>query len=252
MELSVKIFLIVCPFVFLGGFVDAIGGGGGLISLPAYLIAGLPTHMAIATNKLSSACGTALTAIRFIKNKLINFKITIPGIIAAFIGSSIGARLSLMAEERLLGIIILPVLFIAAFIVLNKKIFGKEYDDDFTVSYKLIITVILSSLFVGMYDGFYGPGTGTFLIIAFNAFGKLSLKCSNALAKMINLTTNITSLAIFIMGGQVIWLLGLCAAVCGIMGNYLGSSLAIKKSDKYTKPIICIVLVLLFVKILVE
>ena len=89
-EPTLSMFLIVCPFLFLAGLVDAIGGGGGLISLPAYLIAGLPTHTAIATNKLSSTCGTTLATARFIKNGLVNFKLAVPSVIMAIIGSAIG------------------------------------------------------------------------------------------------------------------------------------------------------------------
>ena len=95
MTLTPLTFLIVCPLVFLAGFVDAIGGGGGLISLPAYVFAGLPMHMAIATNKLSSACGTTLTTVRFIRNGLVRLKIALPSAAAGIIGSSIGANLSL-------------------------------------------------------------------------------------------------------------------------------------------------------------
>ena len=95
MELTLQTFLIVCPMLFLAGLIDAIGGGGGLISLPAYLLAGIPVHQAVATNKLSNSCGTALVTFRFIKNKLINFKLAIPSVIAAIAGSSIGANISM-------------------------------------------------------------------------------------------------------------------------------------------------------------
>ena len=249
MELSLKTFFIVCPLVFLAGFVDSIGGGGGLISLPAYLLAGLPTHMAIATNKLSSACGTTLTTLRFIKEKLINFKLAIPTIVAAVVGSFIGARLSLFSNESLLRIILLPVLLIVAFFVINKKLFGKEYDDESITGRTYIVATVLS-LFIGMYDGFYGPGTGTFLIIGLNIFAHLNVKKANAQTKAINLTTNLTSLAVFISGGQVVWTLGLVAAVSGILGNALGSFIAIKKSDKITRPVILVVLILLFIKVI--
>ena len=93
MELTIGTFLFVCPLLFLAGLVDAIGGGGGLISLPAYLIAGVPVHQAIATNKLSSTCGTTLATARFIRNKLVNFKLAVPSVVSAIIGSSIGAKL---------------------------------------------------------------------------------------------------------------------------------------------------------------
>ena len=116
-------FLIVCPLLFLAGFVDSIAGGGGLISLPAYLLAGLPTHLAIGTNKLSSACGTSLTTIRFIRKGLVRWKLALPGVAAAMLGSSLGSRLSLAADERLIRGLLLAVLPIAAFLVLNPRLF---------------------------------------------------------------------------------------------------------------------------------
>ena len=121
MELNLVTFLIVCPLVGLAGFVDAIGGGGGLISLPAYMLAGVPAHNAIATNKLSSTCGTALATGRFIKNGLVNFILAIPAVISAIIGSFIGANLSMRISERVLSIVLLVILPIVAFVVLNKK-----------------------------------------------------------------------------------------------------------------------------------
>ena len=110
MEINIMTYLIVCPLLFLAGFVDAIGGGGGLISLPAYLLAGLPVHQAIATNKLSSACGTTLATLRFIKNGLVNLKFAIPSVISAIIGSSIGARLSLLANDGLMENLLFVIL----------------------------------------------------------------------------------------------------------------------------------------------
>mgnify|MGYP003316375333 CR=1 FL=1 len=109
---------------------------------------------------------------------------------------------------------------------------------------------IVSAFVVGIYDGFYGPGTGTFLIIAFTVFAGLSLRFANAQAKIINLTTNLTSLTIFLMSGQAIILLGLAAAACNMAGNYVGSSLAMKQSSKVTRPVIIFVLILLFLKVL--
>lgn len=249
MELTWISFLIVCPLVFLGGFVDAIGGGGGLISLPAYLLAGVPTHMAIATNKLSSACGTALSTVRFIKEKLISLRMAIPTVIAALVGSFAGANLSLLASEQILKIVLVPILFVAAFFVMNKRLFGVSRETDALMNGRIILIASIAAFVIGMYDGFYGPGTGTFLIIVLNVFAHLSIKRANAQTKAINLTTNITSLSVFIISGQVLWVLGFAAALCGMLGNYLGSSLALKNSDKITRPIILIVLVLLLIKV---
>lgn len=250
MTLTVQIFLIVCPLVFLAGFVDAIGGGGGLISLPAYILAGVPVHQAIATNKLSSTCGTALTTIQFIRRGLVNWRLAIPAILSAIVGSSLGAHLSMATEDGVMEKILFFVLPVVAFVVLNPKLFHDNREGEWGLGIRIWITALVSALVVGIYDGFYGPGTGTFLIIAFTVLARMDLRTANAQAKVINLTTNITSLSIFLLNGQVVFLLGIAAAVCNMAGNYLGARLALNKGSRVTKPVILLVLALLFLKIL--
>ena len=250
MTLTPQTFLIVCPMLFLAGLVDAIGGGGGLISLPAYLLAGLPMHNAIATNKLSSTCGTTLTTVRFIRQGLVNWKIAIPTIVFAILGSSLGANLSMKMDEGIMQNILFVVLPVVAFVVMNPKLFRDNPEGEIVMNGRLWATAVVSSFLIGIYDGLYGPGTGTFLIIAFTIFAKMDMRSANAQAKVINLTTNLTSLAIFLMNGQAILLLGLAAAACNMAGNYVGSSLALKQSSKVTRPVIILVLVLLFLKVL--
>jgi uncharacterized membrane protein YfcA len=243
-------FLIICPMLFLAGLVDAIGGGGGLISLPAYLLAGLPVHNAIATNKLSSACGTTLTTVRFIRQKLVNWKIALPTILFATLGSSLGANLSMRTDEGVMEKILFVILPLVAFVVMNPKLFRDNEDAAIRMDARLWATALGSSFLVGIYDGFYGPGTGTFLIIAFTVFARLSLRTANAQAKVINLTTNLTSLTIFLLNGQAIIPLGLAAAACNMAGNYIGSGLAMKQGSRVTRPVIVLVLILLFLKVL--
>ena len=250
MTLTPQMFLIVCPMLFLAGLVDAIGGGGGLISLPAYLLAGVPIHQTIATNKLSSTCGTALATFRFIREGLVNWRLALPTILFAMLGSSLGANLSLRMPESVMETVLFVVLPVVAFIVLNPKIFHDNEEKELVLDRKLWITAMISAFVVGVYDGFYGPGTGTFLIIAFTVFAKLDIRTSNAQAKVINLTTNITSLAIFLMSGQVVVLLGLAAALCNMAGNYVGAGLALTKGRRITRPVIVLVLGLLFLKVL--
>lgn len=250
MTLSIEIFLIVCPMLFLAGLVDAIGGGGGLISLPAYLLAGVPIHNAIATNKLSSTCGTALATLRFIRQGLVNWKIALPTILFAILGSSLGANASMATEEGIMEGILFVVLPLVAFLVLNPRIFHDNEDIPPVLSRRTWTTAILSSFVVGVYDGFYGPGTGTFLIVAFTVFARLNIRTANAQAKVINLTTNITSLTIFLLNGQVIFLLGLAAALCNMAGNYVGAGLAMTKGSRITRPVIILVLGLLFLKVI--
>lgn len=121
MQPTIYTFLIVCPLVFLAGFVDAVAGGGGLISLPAYLLAGVPVHNAVATNKLSSATGTLISTVRLCKNKFVDWILVLPCIPMALLGSSIGAHLALIASDKLLRYMLIPVLPVVAFYVLRKK-----------------------------------------------------------------------------------------------------------------------------------
>ncbi len=251
MALTPVTFLIICPLLFLAGFVDSIGGGGGLISLPAYLLAGLPVHQAIATNKLSSCCGTSLSTGRFLRHGLINLKLAVPSVVLALAGSSLGARLSLLVSENAMKYILFAVLPVAAFFVLNRHLFTERQGREAVADKRTMAICVLSAFFIGMYDGFYGPGTGTFLIISFTAFARMSVSSANAQAKVINLTSNVASLVLFLLNGQVMFLPGLTGAVCNMAGNYLGSGLALTKGTKIVRPVILGVLLLLFLKILI-
>ena len=241
-------FLIVCPLVLLAGFVDAIGGGGGLISLPAYLIAGLPAHQAIATNKLSSACGTALTTARFARQGLIPWVMAVPCVAMGLLGSFCGAKLSLLMDSGVLSKVLYVVLPVTAVLVLRKNVL-RETPDTTMSRRKTTAIAAAISLGVGVYDGFYGPGTGTFLIILFSLLAKLDVRSANGLCKAVNLTTNVTSLIVFLRGGQVLIALGLAAAACNMLGNYIGSGMAIKSGVKITRPIIIFVLLLLLLRV---
>ena len=251
MELNMLMFVIVCPMLFLAGFVDSIAGGGGLISLPAYVFAGLPMHLAIGTNKLSSALGTGVATFRFIRHRLINAGLVIPGIIGAAFGSWVGSNLSVIASEELIKNVLFVALPVAAFFVLNKHLFP-ETGSEATADRRSILICFVASLIIGLYDGFYGPGTGTFLIIAFTVFAHFNVGAANAQAKAINLTTNVISLAVFMVNGTVLLPLGLAGAVCNMLGNYMGSGLVMTKGSKIVRPLILLVLGILFLKLITD
>ena len=251
MQVTPVMFLIVCPMLFLAGLVDSIGGGGGLISLPAYLFAGLPAHMAVAMNKLSSTCGTSLATARFFRRGLVNLRLAAPSVVTGVAGSALGARLSLAVSEDVMKYVLFAVLPLAAFVVLNRHLFRDEGKHAAVADRKTVAICVASAFVIGVYDGFYGPGTGTFLIIAFTAFAGMTVGSANAQAKVINLTTNITSLAVFLLNGQVLVPLGLAAAACNMAGNWIGSGLAVSKGAKIVRPVILLVLILLLLKILI-
>lgn len=246
-------YFIVCPLVFLAGFVDAIAGGGGLISLPAYLIAGVPTHLAIGTNKLSSTLGTAISTGRYLKNGYLKgrlLKLTAFAVAVSFLGASLGSKLSLLASDQALGRLMVVVLPVAAFYVLRNRDLGEEQPREPLPTSRLYATVLLAALLIGMYDGFYGPGTGTFLLLIFTGPGRLPVREAATLTKVLNLTSNVAALTTFLLHGTLVYPLGLTAALFSIAGHYCGSGLVVRNGRKIVRPVILVVLAILFVKIL--
>lgn len=243
-------YLIVCPLVFLGGFVDAVAGGGGLISLPAYLIVGLDPIQAIGTNKFSASCGTMVATMRYSRCGYIQWRGMLPVVVMALIGSWVGARLALMVENDLFKLIMLVILPITAVFVLNKRALSK-YRIPFAVR-KTIAVMSILALFMGVYDGFYGPGTGTFLMLMLVCIARLKLERAVGTTKVINLSTNIASLSVFLVHGKVLFPLALVAALFGVAGNYIGAKYFTKKGSGFVKPLIIIVLSIFFVKLCCE
>lgn len=248
MTIDIYVYLIVCPFVFLSGFVDAIAGGGGLISLPAYFISGLPTHFALGTNKLSAMLGTSITTYKYAKLGYINLKMAVIGVIFAIVGSSIGAKLALLVPDREFKIALLFILPLTAYYLLKNRNFGQGSEKK--LSEVLVIALCsLVSLFVGIYDGIYGPGTGTFLLIGFCTFANFTLKKANGLAKAVNLTTNFAAFTVFCINDTVVFTLGLTAGIFSIAGNYVGAKFFEKKGAIGTKPIMLFVIAIFIIKI---
>lgn len=250
MEISIIQYLIVCPLVFLAGFVDAVAGGGGLISLPAYLIAGFPVHFAIGTNKVSSAMGTTLTTVRYTKSGFIPWKQAIFCVLFALAGSACGANLALLIDDGVFKIIMLVILPLTALYVMKGKALSGKREP-----YSKLKTMLLSctiAFIIGAYDGFYGPGTGTFLILLLTAAAHMPVTEANGVSKAINLATNISALVVFLINGKIIFAVGLVAGLFSIAGNWLGSSFFKKSGSKAVKPIMICVLVIFFVKVLSE
>ncbi len=241
-------FLIVCPLVFIAGFIDAIAGGGGLITLPAYLIAGLPVHNAIATNKMSSCMGTVVSTAKYAINGYIDYKSAVFCALASLCGSFAGSNLALILSEKTFELIMIAVLPLTAFYVLKNKNLDSHNESYGTV--KTIFICIIIAFMLGMYDGFYGPGTGTFLLICLTLFARIPFNMAAGTTKVINLTSNITALCVFLYNGKVFMPLGLVAGLFSIAGNYLGAQAFTKNGVKFARPVILIVLILFFAKII--
>ena len=240
-------YLIVCPLVFLAGFVDAVAGGGGLISLPAYMMVGLNPIDAIGTNKFSASCGTLVATMRYSRCGYIRWRELVPAIVTALIGSWIGARLALLMDNEIFKIIMLIILPITAFFVLNKRTLSK-YRCPYHGGKTMTIIAILA-LMMGAYDGFYGPGTGTFLMLMLVGIAHVNLQEAVGTTKVINLSTNLASLSVYLVHGKVLFPLALVAAVFGVAGNFIGARYFTKKGAGFVKPIIVFVLAIFFVKL---
>ena len=181
-----KVLAIVCPLVFLGGLIDAVAGGGGLITLPAYLLAGLPPHVASATNKCGNVFGTLLSTGRFLKHGDIHIPTAVVGALGALAGAWMGAKLNLLVSEQVLYWLMLIVVPVMAVFLLFKRDFGTEDRSDQFGKLRLLFMSALIGLGVGAYDGFFGPGAGTFLMLAFSGLCKFDLLKASGNTKAAN------------------------------------------------------------------
>lgn len=243
--------LIACPLVFLAGFVDAIGGGGGLISLPGYMLAGLPPTTAVATNKLSSTIGTAASAFKYAKSGCVNWGLAIPGVIAAIIGSLLGARIGLMLPEntfKIIMLVLLPVL--GGYVIFKKEL--KPSNKPPLPRAQALMLMFASSFVVGLYDGIYGPGAGVFYILAYTGLVRLDVLTAGGNTKLVNLASNVGALTVFLINGRCQIIVGLVASVFSVAGHWAGASLAIKNGGKIVRTAIIAVLCVLIVKVILD
>lgn len=249
---AIRMLMIVCPFIFLAGFVDAVAGGGGVISLPAYLFAGLPAHMAAGTNKLSAGFGTIMAAFKYLRDGKVKLRIAVFAAVGSVAGATIGTNLALFISEQLLkGLMLVAIPLVAIFLMMQKGMGSENVEKEMSVVKQSILATCIG-LIMGCYDGLIGPGTGTFLILLFSAVMGLELVTSSGCAKVSNLASNITSMIIYTLNGKVLFWLALPAAVCAMLGGYTGAHFAIKGGAKNVRYVMFVVLALLFGKTVLE
>jgi len=243
MEFEVGVIVLMCLAFFVAGFIDSIAGGGGLITLPTLLFAGIPPQLALGTNKLASSFGTGTAVLNFLLNKKMLWKVLLSGIAFSLGGSFLGSKTILLFEPELVGkiiIFLLPLGIIATLI--PRK--GKTNDNELSkIDYLLIIPIIC--LIIGFYDGFFGPGTGSFLTLGFFFFTRMKLIQATANAKVFNFMSNVGSLVAFLIGGKVLFMIAIPLALANMAGNFFGSRLAIKKGESVIRIFLIISFVFL-------
>ena len=239
--------ILLCLFAFTAGFVDAVVGGGGLIQLPAMFLLQpqLSLGQTLATNKMASFCGTALSAWHYLKAVPLRWRALVPGLAAAAIGAVCGAALvSLFRKEAFLPVILVVLLAVFVYTLLRKT-FGLHQTRPLPPTHHTIFLLLTGGI-IGFYDGLIGPGTGSFFVFALVAVAGYSFVQAAASGKVLNCVTNASALALFIAKGAVVWSLALPVAAANMLGNYAGTKLALRQGSGFIRIFfLCVVSALL-------
>lgn len=246
-ETSMLLFLALAAL--LAGFVDAIAGGGGLLALPALLLAGLDPVSALATNKLQGSFGTASATYAYWKKGHLNIRDHWRAITTTFIAACLGVATIKYAPVKFLSAA-LPILLImiAIYFAVSPKLTNESKPQRLP---QVAFTFGLAPA-IGFYDGIFGPGTGSFFMLALVTLLGLGIVQATAQTKLLNFTSNVASLLIFAFSGKIIWMVGLTMGVAQVIGAQLGSKLAMKQGAKIIRPLLVIVCCAMAVKLLLD
>ena len=238
------IIILLCIAAFLAGFVDAIVGGGGLIQTPIALIVlpNLAVSSVIGSLKIPSFSGTAFAARQYLKKVTLNWRLLFLMAFVAFIAAFIGSNLLTKVSNDFMKPVLLVVLSLIAIYTFIKKDFGSHQVKVQSTKYQFLLAVLISVI-IGFYDGFIGPGTGSFFVLAFVSVLGFDFLHASANAKMVNLATNFGSICLFILKGKIIWAIAIPMAICNALGGWIGAKLAIKKGNGFIRIFFLIVVI---------
>lgn len=232
-----------------GGFIDAIAGGGGLLTMPALLVCGVPPHIALGTNKVGACMGTTVALYNFAANKLVSWRLVVYGLGFSLAGSWAGSLLAISLPQETLAkilVILLPCAMVVTILPSRKDQAEKKH----ITGWKFWLGLPLVCAAIGIYDGFFGPATGSFLILALHWILGLGLVSASGTAKAFNLGSNLSAAVSFILHGAVFWPLALLMAACLMLGNWLGSLMAIRIGPKAVRRFLIVSLALLMVTLI--
>ena len=235
---------------FVAGLVDAIAGGGGLVALPALLAAGLPPHVALATNKGQAVFGAAASAISFWRRGVIDRDRAPLGFAAGFAGSLLGAMGVLAVPLAPLRVVVIVLLVIAAAVVLARRNVAAHPRELSAGARNAALAGI--ALVIGAYDGFFGPGTGSMLVVAFVVVFGDALTRASGNAKIVNLASNIAAVLLFAYHGVVVWSVALPMAAANALGAVTGAHLAVRNGDRLVRAVVLVVVAAIVVKLAVD
>ncbi len=244
--------IVLACAAFFAGMVDAMVGGGGLIQIPALLAqfpqTAIPTLFG--TNKLSSIAGTSAAFWRYARAVRIPWSVAAPAALAALVGAWLGAGLVAWLPKATMKPLVLILLILVALYTFARKELGHQATRPLRASDRWLGMGL--GLIIGLYDGFFGPGTGSFLIFAFVRFFGMDFLRASASAKLINGATNLSALAFFASHGPILWAIGLTMAACNIAGAYAGTHLALRHGTRLIRRVFLGVVVVLIVRLAVD
>lgn len=221
----------------LAGFIDSIAGGGGLLSIPALLAAGLPPAETLATNKLQASFGSFSATLKFVRQGEVRPGSMLPMIVCTFIGAAAGAIIVQILDSSFLrDVIPLLLIGIAIYLLVSPK--AGDLDARQRIGENAFALAIGTG--IGFYDGFFGPGTGTFFAIAFVSLLGYNLRKATAHTKVLNFTSNIASLLFFLAGGHVLWTVGLLMGVGQYLGAQAGAHMVIRNGARIVRPMLVV------------
>ena len=238
------IIVMLCIAAFVAGFIDAIVGGGGLIQTPAGLILlpNLPVSTVVGTLKIPAFSGTSFAAYQYMKKVTMNWKLLLIMMALALPSAFLGSTLLTYMSNDFMKPLLLFILSILAIYTYAKKNFGQQVVKEMS-NVKLIVNAVMISVIVGFYDGFIGPGTGSFFVVAFIALMGFDFLHASANAKMVNLATNFGSICLFALKGKIIWAIAIPMAASNAFGGWLGAKLAINKGNGFIRIFFLVVVV---------
>lgn len=243
-SLGLPALLFLMASAFFAGFIDSMAGGGGLISLPATLLAGIPPQLALGTNKFMASAGTTFAFITYARNNMIVWRVAAIGLFFSLAGSAAGSKTALYLSNEALGKVLIFMLPLAALLTFMPV--GRARQADTPGAAALYIATPLVCAAIGFYDGFFGPGTGTLMLLSLHFFLGLDLVKASGTTKVFNLASNVSSLVVFLINGKVLFLAALPMAAANVAGNILGSRLAIKRGSGLIRKVLLLSLALLF------
>lgn len=248
MELGPDLFAFLMAVAFVAGAIDAVAGGGGLITIPALMASGVPPVAAIATNKLQSTFGTGGAVFAYARRGYIDFRRFAVPTLAAFLGSGVGAFILMRVDPAFLEAL-LPVLLVAMVLYF---VFSPRIGDEDRHSRACPLALVAVAALIGCYDGFFGPGTGSFFTTVLVALFGFGLIRAVAHTKLLNFASNLAALMVLIAGGHVLWLIGLAMAVANFAGAQIGAHAALRFGAGLARPLLIAMSLALIARLLAD